>query len=815
MTPQEAELILLLAKQGAVSRDQAFAAARALNLGEFEWTNPSTGATGRFHTRMAGESDPKARLGGMRLEDLYRDPIQEQESRELYDINQRYEQGLRDSEDRYQMGIAAIDAEEKRGLQPYTSDMSAYEQGLDNERRFQDSMQQMREYEAREAQEGPINEALEQVEQKNLAAQKKQAEENLEKHMANLRAYEGQEAAIESKRQYDDLMNWAQQQRQAQALQPVYPEAVIPAYKGLQALYRIIQNYRNRTKQSAEEDLGEVWSYPRLNQFREPLLYNQGGIASIANFEEGGAINPTDRFKLNDTAKKLYDQLQQQREAIIKTAGQEAANKLYPEVAQTNLTRDQSLAMMAQQLASTGITDIYNVKQVINKVPVEARSYSGAGAEGGWESFTDYYAADGGPTDAMKQDAQGNLYVERPQIINTETGEPINRQIGSAAWANQPNYLADSTGSNTGLGVSKWTGATGVKFANDGTPIFFANTNKQPSRWKSFTDEVWSSPLIPVVASVLGNPIAGAIASGAKASYGEGDFGDALKAALLSYGLSSAMQGSDMYGPTAPGEMGEPLGFATSGATAGIPDVLPDMSSMVGLADPMSAGFMYEGMPVTGPTLTADVPAVAPPVDQLVTPLSGEMLDEITLDNLTDYLSTDIPEATIPDYVDDLYSGSGAPTPDVQYPEIFGSPAFDITDVVPPDTSLGDPTAAPGGMPKMAMTPDEVKAALSGGAGDPYIASELAGSLPSSWDPSLLASLGAAGKALLSHPAGRLITSGLLSGVLGGNSASGTTSGTGGIANLPQLQYAQLPEFDITKAFSPTLYAMRQQGMQS
>jgi hypothetical protein len=196
-----------------------------------------------------------------------------------------------------------------------------------------------------------------------------------------------------------------------------------------------------------------------------------------------------------------------------------------------------------------------------------------------------------------------------------------------------------------------------------------------------------------------------------------------------------------------------------------------------------------------------------------------------------------------PDYVDDLFSGAGAPTPDVAFPEMFAPPGagYDLgyalnevnqpfTPEPPPgagydlgyalnevnqpftpeptlDPTLGDPTAAPGGMPDPA-------------SGDPSLGDPTAGygGMPklSLSDQLSIAGMtaGAGIKSILSNPVGQFLAGKALQSLVGGGPQGiqipgGTGSGSG-IAQ-PSLQYAQVPEFDVTKAFSPTLYAMRQQ----
>jgi len=120
------------------------------------------------------------------------------------------------------------------------------------------------------------------------------------------------------------------------------------------------------------------------------------------------------------------------------------------------------------------------------------------------------------------------------------------------------------------------------------------------------------------------------------------------------------------------------------------------------------------------------------------------------------------------------------------------------------------------------MTPAEVADALKSGAiGDPYIANEMAGAtaMGTSTTPVFDAF-----KSLISNPAGRFIAGQVLSGAAGGLGGAGgllnllgspgatTPGGISGLAQqqAPQIYYADIPEFDVTKEFSPTLYAMRE-----
>lgn len=508
------------------------------------------------------------------------------------------------------------------------------------------------------------------------------------------------------------------------------------------------------------------------------------------------------RDQLNQSGKKIYDQLVDQRDRIAKV-NPEFANKLYGP--HSDLTADEGMVLMAQELAESGITDIYKVDKGTQQVPLTLIP-GGYDSEGGSNYTGDSFVDPRGnyvDSSAVKQDKDGNYYFEKSGYVNTETGEPLKvDQYGE--YQGKENIL-QSRGAADRVKIGY-----GLDFIDD-VPTYFQTAYKEPSSWKRFTNSVYSNPLLGVAASLIGGPIAGALVSGAKAAYGPGDFGDALKAAALSYGTSMALQN---------------LLPSTSGFD--ITDVVPAdawYTAPAGFVDELFTGNVGGG---TAPTFD---PSLA----------QSTLVDELVAGN------SDIPAGTtgiekiiaespvIPSdykYVDDVFSGSGAPTPDVASPDLFNATRFDpflgIEDLpsgpaAPElDPTLGDPTAAPGGMPKTPpMTPAEAKAALmAGGTGDPYIASEMLGSPPSSWDPSFLATAGAGIKALLSNPVGQFIAGKAIQNLLGGGPQGiqmpgGTPSGAGtGIAQ-PSVQYAQVPEFDVTKAFSPTLYAMRQQGAKS
>jgi len=482
-----------------------------------------------------------------------------------------------------------------------------------------------------------------------------------------------------------------------------------------------------------------------------------------------------DRFTrenaLNQSAQKIYDQLVDQRDRIAKV-DPSFANKLYGP--HSDLTANEGMVLMAQELAESGITDIYKVDKGTQQVPLTLIP-GGYDSEGGSNYTGDSFIDPRGnyvDSSAVKQDKDGNYYFEKSGYVNTETGEPLKvDQYGE--YQGKENIL-QSRGVADRVKIGY-----GLDFIDD-VPTYFQTAYKEPSSWKRATNAFYSNPLLGVAASLIGGPIAGALVSGIKAAYGPGDFGDALKAAALSYGTSMALQN-----------------LLPSTSNFDITDVVPADAWFTGTPDLVNElfGGPYDVPGAAMPDIPGGVGPIAPPA---------------------------------PDYIDDIFSGSGvAPTPDVAFPEMFAPPGagydlgYALNEVNQPftpeptlDPTLGDPTAAPGGMPKTPpMTPAEAKAALlAGGTGDPYIASEMLGSPPSSWDPSFLATAGAGIKALLSNPVGQFIAGKALQNLLGGGSQSiQMPGGAGSGIAQPSVQYAQVPEFDVTKEFSPTLYAMRQQ----
>jgi hypothetical protein len=476
------------------------------------------------------------------------------------------------------------------------------------------------------------------------------------------------------------------------------------------------------------------------------------------------------RDQLDATGQKIFDQLKQQREMVEEKAGADEANKHYTNI--SGLNPDETLAMMAQELQSTGITDIYKVKQDIQRIPVTLRSEESS--EGGSNFIT--YFADGAnnvvPDESkVKRDEQGNYYYEKPQFINTETNQPLVTSVGLGEFQNDPGILTDMA-----VGKRQFSG-TGLKFTDDGVPFYYSTGLKKDSNITSFLKG--AAPVLGMAAGLLAGPAglklgalaSGAIGGGVSGLLGSGgELDEALKSAAL--GAAMAYGSEAVLGalPSTPSALDAGMGtYDVSGFNP-----VYDAIGVAGLGDP-TAGF--GGMPSYYSPGEAGI-------DQI---LRG-----------TGDLASAAPPT--PDYVDDLFSGAGAPTPDVVYPDLVApptlpTPAWDTGYPTKPevplgsleptygptmDPSLGDPTAGYGGMPK---TPNFLEETLAG--------------------------LGAGAKALLNTPGGRLLLSGIVTTLAANESPSGPGTGTG---SGPQGWSGQIPQYAAIRERVPLSDAGRRPG---
>jgi hypothetical protein len=472
-----------------------------------------------------------------------------------------------------------------------------------------------------------------------------------------------------------------------------------------------------------------------------------------------------DRFtrenSLNKSAQKIYDQLVDQRDRIAKV-NPEFANKLYGP--HSDLTANEGMVLMAQELAESGITDIYKVDKGTQQVPLTL-------IPGGYDpevgSTLDSFIDPRGnyvDSSAVKQDKDGNYYFEKSGYVNTETGEPLKvDQYGE--YQGKENIL-QSRGAANRIKIGY-----GLDFIDD-VPTYFQTAYKEPSSWKRATNAFYSNPLLGVAASLIGGPIAGALVSGAKAAYGPGDFGDALKAAALSYGTSMALQNLLPSTPTFDPSSALETQFALPGMEF---SNLPVPSWNTGYP-----GSPEQAMSDFGADLgyNPNLPPGESGIKQIIAESAGaEMFAPPGAGYDLGYALNEVnqpftPEPTLDPTLGDPTAARGG-----------------MPDPASGDPSLGDPTAGYGGMPKLSLSDQLSIAGMTAGAGI---------------------------KALLSNPVGQFIAGKALQNLLGGGSQSiQMPGGAGSGIAQPSVQYAQVPEFDVTKEFSPTLYAMRQQGAKS
>jgi hypothetical protein len=415
---------------------------------------------------------------------------------------------------------------------------------------------------------------------------------------------------------------------------------------------------------------------------------------SSADFESAVDTGPyVPRFtrdQLDKTGQKIYDQLKQQRTQLQKGMGEEQAGRLYTDF--MGLQPDETLALMAQQLQSTGITDIYKVKKQNVKTPLQ---YVPGDEYSGGDSFVDSSGAR--VYGDIKQDDKGNYYTEGEKVVNTETGKPITPSVGQQALAANPNILSDYR-----LQSRRFVG-TGVEFTPEGVPVYFSTGYKRPTEFQ----ESGLSPVLALALTAalgpaglqLSMPAAGAIAGGVTGlAQSGGDINAALKSALLggatSYGLEQLL-GASAAGMNVP----SPADFAAMEATG------------------------LEAL--TGPSFNVPSPADFAAMEALgnfgYTP--GE-IDEILKTSLSQAASGipgDLQGLSDKDLLDLTMSESGAvTTPDVSKPD---------WDTSYPQDNLVDT----GTLKSPPMTPDQVAAAAAlRGIGDPAMAAEL-GTADLSW----------------------------------------------------------------------------------
>ena len=216
MNQQEAELTLLLAKTGepSIGFNVAFQAARALGRDTFQWRGKP------YKAQTAEEARRLPR--GMKESDLYRDPAQERINRDYYDqtqaIERDYQQSLRNIS-------SESDTQRKNELRSLTSDMAPFEQNQLALQNLDRHMGQMRDYEQNELIQGTVNEEVEKAAARDRAEMDRLNKEiAFYESMLRMQDYEQAEMDADAQLNLERLAPL----RQQQALQPVYPEMLLP-----------------------------------------------------------------------------------------------------------------------------------------------------------------------------------------------------------------------------------------------------------------------------------------------------------------------------------------------------------------------------------------------------------------------------------------------------------------------------------------------------------------------------------------------------------------------------------------------------------
>ena len=452
-----------------------------------------------------------------------------------------------------------------------------------------------------------------------------------------------------------------------------------------------------------------------------------------------------DRFTrsgLDATGQKIFDQLKQQRELIEGKVGADEAKKYYSDL--TGLTKDESTALMAMELQSTGITDIYKVKQETQRIPVQmVTSESSEGGANYTTSFIDPSGQEARDPSLVKGDYKSGFYVERPVYTNTDTGQVINPNAGGP-FSGREGILSDySVGKRRDIG-------TGVKFTDDGMPIYYSEGEATPSSWKSFTNSV--RPLLPIAAmlipgigqalqpfasSILGagasqaavGALAQGIASGVANTIATGEIGEGLKAGLLSGGLNYGLQAAQginslpyLDAPLATFE-GLNLGEINAAAAG---EAIPTLNSTLG--DPTAA---LGGMPDTllGFDNVEDLFGASNAALDL-----GSGANSLYPDDMETLLSGDVPAPSTPNWdtgyptQPEVPLGSLAPTESGPLSALDAGMNVYTEPAAIHDPYMANELALDRARAGAAMTPAQVASAtMHGAVSDPYMIHELAG----------------------------------------------------------------------------------------
>jgi hypothetical protein len=534
-------------------------------------------------------------------------------------------------------------------------------------------------------------------------------------------------------------------------------------------------------------------------------------------------VEPPDRFSkdlLSPVAQKLYDQLVQQKDALARTAP-DSISKLYQELP-GGISGDAQLAFMAKNLADTGLTDIYKVKaeQSVDRIPIQYGEVEAAGEGGGRNGFfyinprgdlvevaqrdikgfdpgtPDRYVPIGGDQDELIPGKAPSGYIEKPKTtyINTETGEPLKNPqpdwVLSEPFGEQQNLL---TGEFLG---DRSTAAVGIEFSPDGTPIYFSQGYKRPSSFVKFRERVLEPVTAVIVGAYLG-PAAAAAVRGLQTYHDTGDLGDAAKAAALSYAGSYAM-----------GQLKAGLGSLDGASFDPSTAMETQLTAVPAVGD---LGFLDTVNPAQLAAIESGLLPGEAGIEQILSNLGPEAgLDTATdlsfLDTVSPSQVAAIESGLLPGEagIEQILSGASPETGAVTSSPELG-PDYYPEGSAPPEMLPEAPTAST--FDPASALETQIEPPSTAGTFDPASALETQIEPPMSDLDKFAAGLGAAGKALLGTPGGRLLLSTLMTA-----GAARAGSGTGGAGTTPVGWSGEIPTYQMVRERVPLADAGRRPG---
>jgi hypothetical protein len=236
----------ILAERGALTFNQAFAAARARGETTFRWQDPKTGKVQTYTTARADDR-PAPRVNNAMLEQQRDERLRVREMGDLPDMPPSMPQKDRDLWQYFTPEARANRINEYSVNDPQAMAADARliarvgQQQADEERDLwrQEGERRLaaeRAYEEREAREGAINERFYPLIFQAQDLEKQARNMIAERDLRRFAMEEAQQQAIEDAATEAYRREQYQNQLRAQALQPVYPEALLPLYRGFNAL---------------------------------------------------------------------------------------------------------------------------------------------------------------------------------------------------------------------------------------------------------------------------------------------------------------------------------------------------------------------------------------------------------------------------------------------------------------------------------------------------------------------------------------------------------------------------------------------------